>query len=45
MERVCGPPSPSLLVEFKTLQNDLVLLVLLEGQTVSPELALLASAA
>jgi hypothetical protein len=34
-----------LLVELQTLQDDLVLLVLLEGQTVGPELALLAFAA
>jgi hypothetical protein len=42
VERVCGPPSSTLLVEHQTLQNDLVLLVLLEGQAVGPELALLA---
>jgi hypothetical protein len=34
-----------LLVELQTLQDDLVLLVLLEGQAVGPELALLAFAA
>jgi hypothetical protein len=44
VERVCGPPPSVLLVELQTLQDDLVLLVLFEGQAVGPELALLALA-
>jgi hypothetical protein len=45
VERVCGPPPSTLLVELQALQVDLVLLVLLEGQAVGPELAHLALAA
>jgi hypothetical protein len=43
VEWVCGPPPSAFLVERQALQDDLVLLVLLEGQAIGPELALLAS--